>query len=288
MVDVSRNLIKSQQVRIKLSNPNPEFQISTEFLTWKVAHQFISSDIQDDSPLLKFLKQASSAALKEAFDKAKAESGVNGAQPILNVVNGVAQLTADDQSLFSTAYNTFKILFPKMTLAVWKEVSEEDALRAIDEELAVLNSNKKQSRITEETAEEMTNDTPLTKSTIKDMFDAEMSKLRKEVRSNSSGGPKTQRAPKGNAGQSSRRKRKGQDDDSQKDSNHQPPKKKSKKDKAKKKQNSKKKKPAQQQQQQQPHQEQQQQRSQRRRGGRGRGGRGGANSGGRGRGNQGR
>jgi hypothetical protein len=235
---------------------------------------------------LKVLKMDSSADLLDAFDKVRQANGVSEVNWKITEdssdeedVPDQSEPNADDKSIYRDVIWNIRTLCPQMTFHIWNLVTQEDMQRAVNEELAVLNATKEHSKINEQTAEEMANDQPLTKSTVCDVINMQFAKLKKAMRSNSSAGPKNQGSNAGRNGQSSRKRANEAKDDSSVESEA-PAKKKSKKSKESKKKLASKKKKKQQQKQQQGNQQQQKQ--QRGKGKGKRGSQGGANSGGRG------
>jgi hypothetical protein len=281
---LAENFITAELTEQRFKGNNIELIVSKKVFAWKIARDYFKHHLMDCD--LKVLKMDSSTDLLDAFDKVRQANGVSEVNWKITEdssdeedVPEQSEPNAVDKSMYRDVIYSVQNICPQMTFYIWNLVTQEDMQRVVNEELAVLNATKEQSKINEQTAEEMANDQSLTKSTVCDVINMQFAKLKKAMRSNSLAGPKNQGSNAGRNGQSSRKRANEAKDDSSVESEA-PAKKKSKKSKESKKKIASKKKKKQQQKQQQGNQQQQKQ--QRGKGKGKRGSQGGANSGGRG------
>eukprot|EP00956_Cyclotella_meneghiniana_P029471 scaffold71398_cov41-Cyclotella_meneghiniana.AAC.5 len=122
----------------------------------------------------------------------------------------IANRNATDNHLNTAAKNKNKLatLFPLMSFDVWDKLSQDETIRAINQDLLVEYSKKNQGRINEETNEEVTGAVGTDATTMRAFAHEEALRVynqmnKKTERAKYSGGPKNQGSPSTNSGRNS-------------------------------------------------------------------------------------
>jgi hypothetical protein len=184
IVDVALNLVVAEWTRVKCDNPAAKLDLSSKALAYKVAHDYIHAHF--NKIRRNVLKFDSLPDAEAALQKHRDEQGV---------IIGVVPETFNDETKWTYSKSKEKLieLFPKMSFDVFTKVSERNILRSIDTELSVMNSNAAASELNEATADAITADAPITKSTMGEFVTKQLDKFKKEMRSNFSADRKSHR-----------------------------------------------------------------------------------------------
>ncbi len=122
-----------------------------DILAWKIGYDYVC--IFEDSKL-QALKYTSLDALKNHYQETrKNPTGVR--------TEGNMNLTDADKIIYTTVKTKLAELIPKMTFETWAKIKENEYLREINQVIAVREVNREQSKITEETINEITKNTDM-------------------------------------------------------------------------------------------------------------------------------
>ena len=175
IVDVAQNLVVAEWTRVKCDTPAAKLDLSTKAMAYKIAHDYIHAHFNEIR--LNLLKFDSLPDAEEALQKFRDKQGVTiGAVP--------DEFNDETKWTYMKAKDKLIDLFPKMSFEVFSKVSERNVLRSIDAELSVMNNNAAASELNEATADAITADAPITKSTLGEFVIKQLDKFKKEMRSN--------------------------------------------------------------------------------------------------------
>ena len=196
IADLSVNFVIYERRKLPPNPDNAGPNLSTTGLGWKAAHRYIHTFNAARRTQLHF---NSSDEVGPLFNELKEKADVRIGNIELNDV---------DNSIINAVVTKVSTLFPFMSFDVWDSLSEDETIRAINQDLLVEYSKKKQGQVNEDTQEVVTGTVGIDQSTMRTLVREEaLSIIRKEKskteRAKYSGGPQNQGPPGTNAGRNS-------------------------------------------------------------------------------------
>lgn len=196
IADICVSYCVAERKRITNGNPNAlEPSLSNRALGWRTALTYICTFDEARRTRLYF---TSSDEVRTLFAELKEKADVRVGDI------AVANANESDTTIQAEVFNKVSTLFPMMSFNIWDSLSDDEVIRAINQELLVEYHQKNQRRVNEDTQNIVTGTAGVDHSTLKTMMHEEFAKLAKQLeRSKYSGGPKTQGPPGTNAGRNS-------------------------------------------------------------------------------------
>ena len=169
------DFVLSEKTKRRLIGVESNYEMTDDILTWTIGYGYVRTF--EDSKL-QALKYDSLDALKNHYQETRKNlAGVR--------TEGNTNLTDDDKIIYTTVKAKLTELIPKMTFETWAKIKENEYLREINQVIAVREVNREQSKITEETINEITKNTDMIcQSSVGKFIQEEMHKLKKEMWAN--------------------------------------------------------------------------------------------------------